>query len=133
MTRNEHVPPRDYVRPTRRGSYAKHSDEFPVTAEPIVSAETAQHTPGPWSVGGPMATPAGTVSIDSPHGSSVAFVTVDDLDGSEGNVHLIAAAPDLLAALKEIMGVWRGSMSNAQTLAEIRTIVKAAIAKAEGR
>ena len=104
-----------------------------MTAEPIVSAETAQHTPGPWSVGGPMATPAGTVSIDSPHGSSVAFVTVDDLDGSEGNVHLIAAAPDLLAALKEIMGVWRGTMSNAQTLVEIRAIVKSAIAKAEGR
>lgn len=61
-----------------------------------------RHTRGPWKIGGPMLTPAGTVSIETPRGSAVAFVTMDDLDGSEANARLIKAAPVMYAALRMI-------------------------------
>jgi hypothetical protein len=86
---------------------------------------TQKHTPGPWHVGlkpGPI--------VYSEHGEQVAnlFEPLIDEKENKANARLIAAAPDLLAALKELCAdkyladpINAGRMKNA----------RAAIAKAE--
>jgi hypothetical protein len=103
--------------------------EFGSEAKPAVSA----HTPGPWSV---------VFVIDG------AFQIARDVEGDEiviasrneiprlhdefaANARLIAAAPDLLAALRDVLDgldtYW--AANNHETVAA----AEAAIAKAEGR
>lgn len=103
------------------------------------------HTPGPWIINADTEEgiesrkemPAGYASIDSltPVGSCHAFyqlalVTVSDgegepMDDGFANAHLIAAAPDMLAALKGVVRI-----------ADRKTVefdaARAAIAKAKG-
>ena len=96
----------------------------------------ANHTPGPWAIDrsahfktfqicGPMFGP------DSNGGYAVAEIAYAGTH-AEANAHLIAAAPELLAALKEaeiVLAValsWPGSEGT-------RSKMRAAIAKAEGR
>lgn len=80
----------------------------------------SKHTPGPWSVEDPMGADVGLWIVQSDleprQWSSIAIVT-DDEDGQardeggrfigraeqEANARLIAAAPDMLAALKAFM------------------------------
>lgn len=94
-----------------------------------------QHTPGPWRVveaGGFWIVPAAPVSgIDELAqelaGPDITIVPVP-LD-SEANAQFIAAAPDLLAALKATVKWFAPDDETRLTLAT----VQAAIAKAEGR
>lgn len=99
----------------------------------------AQHTPGPWHVWpdsferfGPEETPDVYVGNASEHS---ALILSQGLPGQvEANARLIAAAPEMLTALRDAEN-WLGELdagpdTGAQALiAELR----AAIAKAEGR
>ena len=114
-----------------------------------------QYTPGPWTIDhqriGPYGDPVallcdvhdpmtGTV-IDWPRGNySGTAMSIDDAE-NEANARLIAAAPDLLAALKQIME-WEGYDHEAgyypgedteQRASEVWNDAKAAIAKATGQ
>lgn len=86
--------------------------------------KTARHTPGPWRVvGGDVWDAHGEVMR---RGSSVSEGSVN----ARANAHLIAAAPDLLDALKELEATFRGTSDIARL---VQRITRAAIAKAEGR
>ena len=81
------------------------------------------HTPGPWFVlidddGCPL-----EIVLAGDHDMRIA---VPASDGPLANARLIAAAPELLAALREVIAV-----SDRKT--EIYDRARAAIAKAEGR
>ena len=88
-----------------------------------------EHTPGPWKITGP--TQVDAVSVWSLEDGAVALLPSHDglvpLERRLANARLIAAAPELLAALKDmITGL---SMSNIRLLGS--EDAKAAIAKAE--
>lgn len=98
---------------------------------------SAQHTPGPWRVDND-----GTVSAQRPHG--IAFIA--EVDGGENHNaadgSLIAAAPELLAALRAIIEpnnkrAVRFDSSRQYYVADIEAgeleRARAAIAKAGGR
>jgi len=66
---------------------------------------SAGHTPGPWPferTGDGKRYVVGEGLVEGPHGYEVAEVYSDDCDPDEAlaNARLIAAAPDMLAALK---------------------------------
>ena len=62
----------------------------------MTTQSTTTHTPGPWSV----RTVGGELRIFESHGISLAMVYNDDsAPAGEDNARLIAAAPQLLAAL----------------------------------
>ena len=86
---------------------------------------TTQHTPGPWrtieQVGG--RTVLVMTNRHTPD-TSIASVIGDD---KEPNARLIAAAPDLLAALRQIRDQY-----TALDEFDVRRIANEAIAKAEG-
>lgn len=98
------------------------------------SPSTSKHTPGPWHIGmkpGPI--------IYGPQGEQVADLRAHLLmpDESAANARLIAAAPELLEALKTMTDEYASSMRNAgvthypEALAIVRQ-ARAVIAKAEG-
>ena len=91
------------------------------------------HTPGPWSRNIPPATKYTTVW--SGRNLHVAHVAARGLsaDEVESNICLIAAAPDLLAALKRARAQILFDDRNAARTREILAPVDAAIARAEGR
>lgn len=108
----------------------EHSKVESVTTDHVVS-----HTPGPWSV-----YERNPLCIESPHGN---IGLVNLARASEADARLIAAAPDLLAALKE-MGDWIAAGLQAsdeawpdarclQHTEEIAARAHAAVDKAEGR
>lgn len=94
----------------------------------------AEHTPGPWAVEG-----ARVVAFDASMRLLVAQVNVVRT-GEErtANAHLIASAPDLLAACREMLSVVdeayaaTGYIKTAETSTQ-RQRIEAAIARAEGR
>ena len=115
---------------------------YRLTAEPGVPCIAAgnnwteseiqsEHTPGPWTIrqekhGGPW------YHIDAPGGDWVAQVAGPD----SPNARLIAAAPDLLAALKtvaEAARMTRTSAKSARTVTskQLADMINEAIAKAE--
>ena len=93
---------------------------------------TTQHTPGPWENLGTIVQAAGLISIDIlPASAPDRPVTHAEI---EANARLIAAAPELLMALKELVGRhdrphgfpdehWYGPLAQQRT----------AIAQAEGK
>ncbi len=90
----------------------------------------SQHTAGPWVRNG-----CGLIEVPGKFGltthTGIACVISDD--EMEANERLIAAAPDMLEALREIarLGVnMRGDFSRSAKQSEI---ARAVIAKAEGR
>lgn len=97
-----------------------------------------KHTPGPWHVGmrpGPM--------IYGPKGEQVADLSADLLmvEERQANLRLIAAAPDLLEALTDALGMLDHYMSgradnwDGSTKGQARSTLvdgRAAIAKARG-
>jgi len=111
----------------------------------------AQHTPGPWFVNHPFsvearlepefALPEGLASIDAPEGNhwGLAHVVVRMVDDTQespelvANARLIAAAPDLLAALKEAHAALRHHPGGDTRSGYEITRASAAISKAEGR
>lgn len=95
----------------------------------------AQHTPGPWAnigIGFDTEIIAGVGSVDPL--KVVRIATVYDcslsMEVQEANAHLIAAAPDLLAALELVAGLDEGMLTS-PTLAVVKNC-RAAIAKAKG-
>jgi hypothetical protein len=86
------------------------------------------HTSGPWHLG----RRAGNPAIYSQDGAEIAEVLRDTNDDWRGNARLIAAAPDLLAALRDclpIVDAMRRKTGGEGDTAAMNA--RAAIAKAE--
>lgn len=99
-------------------------------------AVQAGHTPGPW---GWVYDGSSSYSIGpaaDPQNGSVATVFERKHERAEGNLNLIAAAPDLLAALKSAIG-WidpdEHGLVNREEARDLLSACEAAIAKAEGQ
>lgn len=89
------------------------------------------NTPGPWSAQ-EYASPTGTYFV---RGANDEKIIGGGVSLQEGNARLIAAAPDMLAALRMIVeGPWPDDVDDPQKQAIWdEKIARAAIAKAEGR
>jgi hypothetical protein len=61
---------------------------------------TASHTPGPWIVRGPGQS---VICENNEQGTFVALAHQAQMGRARANARLIAAAPEMLAALKEIL------------------------------
>jgi hypothetical protein len=92
---------------------------------------TQKHTPGPWHVGfkpGPI--------VYGLQGEQVAnlFEPLIDAEENKANARLIACAPELLEALKEMAEQFSHYCEHTEDAKEIETLIKAraAISKAEG-
>ena len=89
-----------------------------------------QFTSGPWVVD-PDPRPCGAYQVLDPDHLTVCFIATNGKIDDEhvANAELIAAAPDLLAALREVdrhlNGAWPGD--------QLFTQVRAAIVKAQGQ
>jgi hypothetical protein len=104
-------------------------------ATPIVA-----HTPGPWKVEGPYSVGGGGTALAIMGGpahrmtiATVGYNKGDDLEACRADAALVAAAPEMLAVLREcadyIGPCWcEGKARKCQTCA-----INEAIAKAEGR
>ena len=88
------------------------------------------HTPGPWQARGSKA--GAHVVGGNPLTLIVAFGHDEAFEQNEANARLIAAAPDLLAALDRMVIETRGCEEGGD-LWLARKIAIEAIAKAEGR
>lgn len=100
------------------------------------------HTPGPWSadtgdypiiVNGPDAESQIICIIEDPEDPTAA--TAESIDENDANAILIASAPDLLATLRTIAGLYGTSATNDDPHAALESIfamASAAIAQAEG-
>ena len=89
------------------------------------------HTPGPWSFDGDYVE---SLALLKPLFKPLSVATLADCGhNTEGNGILIAAAPELLAALKELVAYDDGSNEPEDYGYELLQRCKAAIAKAEGR
>lgn len=86
-----------------------------------------KHTPGPWEVTRPSANSLFPLVIEVPNVAPIAYMAYNN---AAINARLIAAAPDLLAALKGIME-WARRVSVANPGMEVANAA-AAIAKATG-
>lgn len=92
----------------------------------------SKHTRGPWT--------GGKECINAPDGRLVAQVNFQKRDSleliskeeREANSYLLAAAPELLEALKSAMRSMRGEVSAPSNSKSLK-LARAAIAKAEGR
>ncbi len=100
---------------------------------------TAQHTPGPWFVSTATHLTLGAIlAVSAKEGDGVDAVCIVDLlpgdEESKANAHLIAAAPDLLEALKLCEGNISSLLASThpRVYGEWLDFVRAAIAKAEG-
>lgn len=98
---------------------------------------TITHTPGPWTIGNPIFSGPYYIMVgghteiarvsDAPATSSDYYIK--NHDEREANARLIAAAPDLLAALQDF--VWRGKDMEAMGIdSGDMAKARAAIAKA---
>ena len=86
------------------------------------------NTPGPWYAN------QDCIEIDGPEGPrDVKLAVVLQADNAAADARLIAAAPELLAALKELVAYDDGSNEPEDYGYELLQRCKAAIAKAEGR
>ena len=89
------------------------------------------HTPAPWTVDGTTA--AENLDVIG-EGGRVAMLDCDDIDADtlEANARLIAAAPDMLAALQMVEAIWsRDQTANIDPESPLAK-VRAAIKKATG-
>ncbi len=96
------------------------------------------HTPGPWKTGRALNT-TGSVKIVHRGHLTLAWASCEDVsditrDEAMANASLIAAAPDLLAALRDMVATWEGPRELAAIkFAQNVIAARAAIAKAEGK
>ena len=95
------------------------------------------HTPGEWiACNGNVMLPTPDekgeykLIMQGPRGYNGKKFTVPEIDA---NARLIAAAPNLLAALKSAVFAWESSALSGDELPPYADKVRAAIAKAEGR
>ena len=99
----------------------------------------SNHTPGPWHVGTPVAgrrfTREDAIEIQSGYKSMVAVLYAQNcsLDGERdrANARLIAAAPDLLEALRKTVAYFADD-AGAMDYGELQTAIDDAIEKATG-
>lgn len=98
----------------------------------------AKHTPGPWLVDrDPRIGMAWNNHIVDQHGNAVCFMAHSngrDTERDEANASLIAAAPDLLEALQEVLATNRATSRLPKTVLEAELMldrIRAAAAKAE--
>ena len=90
----------------------------------------SKHTPGPWEVHTAAVNFATTPRESEIRGGNHVVVRLGVMhhETAQANARLIAAAPDLLAALQLI-----ANFSNEDVSDMVRDIARAAIAKAEGK
>ncbi len=98
---------------------------------------TTQHTPGPWatSKGAYGALHVGPATLSHPGRDRALYSTQrgrDLLAQRAADAALIAAAPDMLAALQDIMAESTRDDDDHDVIATIQGICRAAIAKAKG-
>jgi hypothetical protein len=95
--------------------------------------KTATHTPGPWFVhqipGLEAEGKMYPISANADPASALAYVGLEH-QPNLANARLIAAAPDLYAALAEIYAYWTGEANDFIHLTEV---ARAALAKAQER
>lgn len=109
--------------------------------EQEIQASERMHTPGPWQVGHGQGelhlTDHSRIFMPGP--SSAAIYSMGSLQESYANAHLIAAAPELLEACKEVetdllaFNVVDVAVLSVERVSELRGMLLAAIAKAEGK
>ena len=97
----------------------------------------SKFTPGPWRAERTPASAYFDWTVMAPSGKGRTMHIGIDTDNTEADARLIAAAPDLLAALKDIDDRLRECSALPITAAEaydtfFRTLVADAIAKADG-
>jgi hypothetical protein len=99
---------------------------------------TRQHTPGPWAWVYADANHERPIALERDDGPDVLTASEDTIGPrayvSEADAHLIAAAPDLLAACEELL-VEVASMNAMRGYRVMPTVVekiRAAVAKAKG-
>lgn len=101
----------------------------------------SKHTPGPWTVG-PVERTKWSVFATTDGGDSVKVICCTAGNAREredpqraADAHLIAAAPDLLEALRDLYALYdRGVLKGPDALcAQVVHAAIVAIAKAEGR
>lgn len=91
----------------------------------------AKHTPGPWQSKMNIASAA----IYCPLGGLIARLPVEhegSRNGAAHNARLIAAAPELMEALKACAAVCAGETTNKRGLISALEQARAALAKCEG-
>jgi hypothetical protein len=105
---------------------------------------SSKHTPGPWIGAGPSfgdPLPRYTTEIvtewEEEDGESLSICTLPfhhHDDENEANALLIAAAPDLLEALRKVVALWdhHASAHGDGIISPLHEAARAAIAKAEG-
>ena len=77
------------------------------------TTKTAKHTPGPWKNDGP--TRQGGVRIVAPYKPTCTYMVAEVLPDCpddatrDANARLIAAAPDLLAALEKVLAAYEAA------------------------
>ena len=98
------------------------------------------HTPGPWEAKYQPFSPAHTIGKRASNGSHDLIAdlseSVAQLDERQANAHLIAAAPEMLEALKLIVNYQNYTMNFSKVSYELQAALTEcvnAIAKAEGR
>lgn len=87
----------------------------------------SKHTPGPWGVWNY----GNLIITDNKHARWLAIIQ-PDFCGAEANATLIAAAPELLEALKAICDAVDGKLTREEEMA-VPDKARAAIAKATGQ
>ena len=92
------------------------------------------HTPGPWSYWPKSAYPQGVISQDATTTHIAIPALYPDAGITTANARLIAAAPQLLEALKALQRqALQGNVRGDEWMDEALEKTRAAIAKAEGR
>ena len=103
----------------------------------VESEDSMSHTPGQWRIGGELISAQGAdgraIEVASVHSRWRERRDAPLEPEAQANRALIASAPALLAALTSVRTWLIAPALDADTLAEIRGEVAAAIAQAEGR
>ena len=96
---------------------------------------STQHTPGPWNVQRNVVNyRSGRTALEIRGAGDDLIATLPGCDRDAVNARLIAAAPDLLEALKKIANLdYRGTNYTENILVDAIAVARAAIAKAEGQ
>lgn len=100
-----------------------------------MSEPSVRHTPGPWTFT-PAVNLAASFWIGTDNECVACSYGYADQPRNIANAHLIAAAPDLLAALKRLLGKFENCARRAgnddEVIADATAFARAAVAKAEG-
>jgi hypothetical protein len=98
---------------------------------------SAQHTPGPWSLGSSLTDGYHFKRIEATVNGKRRYIATVDIENDDANARLIAAAPDLLEALTNIFsgietGLVRIDTDADEAWSNALGKARAAIAKATG-